>query len=358
MSLLDQLAEDGSLECVGFQFLNEPLLHPRIGEMLEYAHSIGLRSMICTNGTVLNDRLIGLLARTSPSLLKVSVQDVNPKTFNIVKGTKMDIAEFKRRVANLVRRLLTEPGFKSRLELDAAVSVRTGSSWFRRRGMLEKLLGVDKTDQTINGADDQMLWHLRDFLKHLVLHTGAAIDWSTFLPDLTHIKTWAKDYVPTATIGPGVTLELKGFYDWVGIEKHKPITYGACPRLNHVVVNYKGDFQLCCVDTLGKTAIGNLFDEKLTDVLAKPEALAKLLRSSSYEIPTEHCRTCLGASTARGVAFLNLKNRIGDGNPKFVPESKRDVSASLEKLSEKEHHAGHPKVAKAFEACLDAQATR
>lgn len=350
--LLDQLAEDGSLECVGFQFLNEPLLHPKIGEMLEYAHAVGLRTLISTNGTVLNDRLINLLARTSPSLLKVSVQDVNPETFKIVKGTKMDIEEFKRRISNLVKRRLTEPVFKSRLELDVAVPVRMGNSWFRRRGMLEKILGVALTDQTINDADDRMVGHLRDFLKHLEKHAGAPIDWDKFLPDLTHTKTWAKDYVPTASLGPGITLELKGFHDWVGIKDHKPITYGSCARLNHVVVNYKGDFQLCCVDTHGKTAIGNLFDEKLSDVLARPDALAKILRAPGYEIPTEHCRICLGASTSRGVAFMNLKNRCRSGHPKFVPESERDASASLERLKKSEHYAGHPKVAEAIEESL------
>ena len=63
--LLDQLAEDGSLEHVTFQFLNEPLLHPKIEELLNYAHGVGLRSLISTNGTILNERILNLLAHES-----------------------------------------------------------------------------------------------------------------------------------------------------------------------------------------------------------------------------------------------------------------------------------------------------
>ena len=93
-AVLDQLAEDGTLERVGFQFLNEPLLHPEVGAILAYAHQRGLRTYISTNGTVLNERIVDLLATTSPTHLKVSVQDVNPKTFNVVKGTKLSFEEF------------------------------------------------------------------------------------------------------------------------------------------------------------------------------------------------------------------------------------------------------------------------
>src|SRR5687768_2647156 len=102
--LLDELAADASLECVGFQFLNEPLLHPKIEEILDYTHKVGLKSLVSTNGTVLNERVINLLARTSPTFLKVSVQDVNPNTFNVVKGTRMTFDEFKTRIVNLLRR--------------------------------------------------------------------------------------------------------------------------------------------------------------------------------------------------------------------------------------------------------------
>lgn len=337
--VLDQLAEDGSLKLVGFQFLNEPLLHPEIEAILLYAHSVGLRTFVCTNGTILNQPIIDLLARISPTKLKISVQDVNPETFKVIKGTKMDYEEFKRRIANLVRRRLSDENFRSNIEIDIAVPVKRGGRLFRKRSWRERVFGVTFTDQTINDANDTLVNHIKGFLKYLETEAQAPIGWANFNPDLYNTKTWKEGYVPTARVGPGITLELKGFSDWIGIDKKRPVTYGTCSRLEHVVINYEGNFQLCCIDTHGKTAIGNVFDLSIKEILSKPASIAKLLRAPGHELPTEHCRTCMGAPTRRGVMLLNLSNRFRRSYPKFVPEDQRNPVEALVRLRKKEQSA-------------------
>jgi MoaA/NifB/PqqE/SkfB family radical SAM enzyme len=348
--VLDDCARDGSLRFVGFQHLNEPLLHPKIGAILDYAHALGLRTYLCTNGTILTPRTVDLLARTSPTRLKVSVQDVNPHTFNRVKGTRVDFVDFQHRVAALVERRLTDPGFTTRIEIDVAVPhLRT-----RRR----KLLGLTHSDKSINDADATLARYLEEFLRTLEsLAPSAKIDWSTFAPDLRHIKTFRPDYVPTTVIGPGVTLELKGFFDWLGIEGHRPVRYGACPRLVQLVINYRGELQLCCVDTSGKTSVGNVLTESLGDIIARPDALAKLLRAPGYELPTEHCRRCMGAPTRRGVAVLNVLNRVKHGHPAFVPEANRGAPDALRTLRAQEAGEGHERVVRAIDESLACAAT-
>ena len=350
--ILDQLAEDGSLEMVGFQFLNEPLLHPGIEAILAYAHQVGLRTFVSTNGTILNQRIIDILAHASPTKMKISVQDVNPKTFKVVKGTKMSYEEFRERVAKFVHRRLTDEQFRTKVEIDIAVPIKTGGRAVRKRSWLEHALGVTFTDQTINDANQELLQHIKEFLHYLETEARAPIEWERFNPDLYNVKTWTRDYVPTARIGPGITLELKAFYDWIGIDRKLPVTYGSCERLNHVVLNYKGDFQLCCADTHGKTAIGNVFERPLKEILAEPANLAKLLRAPGHELPTEHCRRCKGAPTRRGVAILNFTNRFRSRNPRFIPEAQRDSVAALARLRERERAANQTAVVSAIDEAL------
>ena len=255
-------------------------------------------------------------------------------------------------MANLVRRRLTDARFQTAIEVDVAVPVRSHNQLVKKRGWLERLCGVTFTDQTINNADGQLLAHIRAFLAYLEREAQATIDWEHFNPDLYNTKTWTEDYVPTARLGPGITLELKAFYDWIGIDRKRPVTWASCPRMTHVVINYKGDFQLCCPDTHGKTAIGNVFQEPLKAIIAKPDNLAKLLRAPGYEIPTEHCRRCLGAPTRRGTLLLNLSNRFRHGLPKFIPEHRRDAAAALDRLRDRERAAGQPPVVAAIDASL------
>jgi len=343
--LLDECARDGSLCFVGFQHLNEPLLHPKIEAILDYAHALKLQTYVCTNGTILTPRNVDLLARTSPTRLKVSVQDVNPETFNRVKGTRVEFSDFVRRVAALVERRLTDPGFTTRIEIDVAVP--------HLRSRRRKLLGLTHSDKTINDADAMLAHWLEEFLRTLEsLAPSAKIDWSALTLDLRHIKTFRPDYVPTTVIGPGVSLELKGFFDWLGIDDHRPIRYGACPRLVQLVINYRGDLQLCCVDVHGKTSIGNVFTESLADIIARPEGLAKLLRAPGYELPTEYCRQCMGAPTRRGVAVLNVLNRAKHGHPAFVPEADRDPMVALGTLRRQEVGRRHPQVVEAIDESL------
>lgn len=338
--VLDECAKDGSLEFVGFQFLNEPLLHPEIAAILDYAHGLGLPTYVSTNGTILNPRLIDMLARTSPTRLKVSVQEVNPDTFKVVKGTKMRFEEFRKRVGALIERRLTDANFRTQIALDVAVPAY-------KRSVMEKVWGISQSDKTINDADETLRLRLVEFLKSLEsLAPSVKVDWDSLNLDLSNKKTFRPGYEPTAVIGPGITLELKGFFDWLGIERRRPVTYGACQRLETVTVNYTGDLLLCCIDTHGKTSIGNVFEEPLHRIISKSDSVAKLLRAPGYELPTEHCRTCVGAETKRGVTFLNFVNRYRYGYPKFVPEAERDPAKALGELRARElSQANHAIVA-------------
>ena len=61
MRILKQLGEHELTKRVAFHVMGEPLLHPRFDEILAQAHSMGLKVVINTNGSLLSSGLNGTL---------------------------------------------------------------------------------------------------------------------------------------------------------------------------------------------------------------------------------------------------------------------------------------------------------
>jgi len=80
----------------------EPLLHPRIFDLIRIARESGLRSMMFTNGTLLDHERCRLLVESGLTLLKVSLWAGSPETFHQnYPGT--DPAHFQTVVDGVVR---------------------------------------------------------------------------------------------------------------------------------------------------------------------------------------------------------------------------------------------------------------
>lgn len=79
----------------------EPLLHPEIDSMVRYAASRGIRSMLTTNGTLLDDAMAERLLRSGLDRLTVSV-DGDDATHERIRD--FPLRELRERVALLKRR--------------------------------------------------------------------------------------------------------------------------------------------------------------------------------------------------------------------------------------------------------------
>lgn len=70
--LVDQIP--AYVETVTFSLFGEPLLHPQLPEMIEYAAARGFRTSLATNGTLLKDERLARLACTPLNVLNVSFE--------------------------------------------------------------------------------------------------------------------------------------------------------------------------------------------------------------------------------------------------------------------------------------------
>ncbi len=79
-------ASDHGIKDVGFALWGEPLLHPRILEMISYAHGKGLRARISTNAIALNNELSDRLLAYPLKSVEISMDGSTRDEYRIGKG--------------------------------------------------------------------------------------------------------------------------------------------------------------------------------------------------------------------------------------------------------------------------------
>jgi radical SAM protein with 4Fe4S-binding SPASM domain len=89
MRIADQLRQSG---CIWLLVTGgEPLIHEDFEEMWNYAHGIGLRLSLFTNGSMLTDKKISVLRQAPPENIEVSVYSLSGQTQKIITGNTLDV---------------------------------------------------------------------------------------------------------------------------------------------------------------------------------------------------------------------------------------------------------------------------
>src|SRR5208337_1415674 len=68
--------------------VGEPLFHPNIIEMIEYANKNGIHTMIGTNGTLLTKDLTNRLFNSGLDIIELSIDAATSSTYNKIRGGK------------------------------------------------------------------------------------------------------------------------------------------------------------------------------------------------------------------------------------------------------------------------------
>ena len=84
------------VESLVFSLMGEPLLHPRLHEMIDYAADKGLRPILFTNGTLLEGEALTRIARSRLSVLNMSIE-ADQENADEMRG--VDLAVLRRNLA-------------------------------------------------------------------------------------------------------------------------------------------------------------------------------------------------------------------------------------------------------------------
>ena len=220
--------------------MGEPLLHPRLAELLDIAGALGFRVCLVTNGTLLPRQLPTL--EGSPALHKLSV---SLHSFE-GNGRQDAAAPYLEGVWQAAQRLSS-------------------------RGVLCALrLWNDGAAQRCNGR-------VQAFLSEKIGR------------DVEKLPRDARD---NRTLGPNLFLERAARFDWPDLaapESGANFCHGLTRQL---AVLCDGTVTPCCLDGEGTIALGNLFTQSLPEILQSPRAAAMAAGFAARKPSEELCCRC------------------------------------------------------------------
>ena len=230
--------------------MGEPLLHPDLETLIDEAAALGFHVCLTTNGTLLPQRIDGLLARCE-ALYKISV---SLHAFE---------ANTEARVGRPFLQYVDEciAAAKALGERGTIVALRLWN-------------GDNPTAQTEaqNGRNDEVLARLREQFS---------TEWT---PNRRGYR-----------LGQGVYLEWGEVFDWPTTDGSTP-DYGArshCFAMkDHVAVLCDGQVLPCCIDCDGVMPLGNLNDAPLSEILAGERSQEFLSALAENRLNFPLCRHC------------------------------------------------------------------
>ena len=231
--VLQQL--EGKTGYIYYHLMGEPLTHPDLPVFLQMAAEKGLRSIITTNGTLLRKRGEEILAA---GLHKVSV---SLHSFEEAEGAAFE--DYLQQVADFADKAN---------EKDVLVSLRLWNRGYDE-GRNDAALAFLRRRLAGEWTENSRGYRIRE---KLYLEWGDRFEW----PDME-----AADR--------GENVFCYGLKDQFGI---------LCD----------GTVVPCCLDSEGAIALGNVFTQELTDILASPRASAMAEGFACRRATEELCRRC------------------------------------------------------------------
>lgn len=219
-----------------FHLMGEPLLHPNLAEFLKIAGDFGFKVILTTNGTLLNKQQEILL--NAPALHKVNIS----------------LHAFE---AN---------------DLAVPFEEYLNDCFSFGKAMEGKKLVVYRLWN--NGGADELNQQILDTMKR-------------FFPE-----PWT-DNRQGKRIGERIFLEYGDKFDWPDLAAPEGSERVFCYGLrDQAGVLCDGTVVPCCLDHEGDIALGNLFEEDMDAILAKPRAAAIYNGFTKKEAAEELCRKC------------------------------------------------------------------
>ena len=229
----------GRVRYLYLHVMGEPLLHPRLEELLAIAAGLGFRICLTTNGTLLGERGEGVLA--SPGVHKVSV------SLHSAEGNGME-------------------------DMAAYLS----AAWdFSRRASAAGIICALRL-WNLGGAEERN----GEILSFLGERVGC---WPLSLPQPRR-GSWK--------LGERLYLEQAERFDWPDLSAPETGTRSCLGLREQIAVLCGGTVVPCCLDHEGDVPLGSLLEQSLEEILEGPRARALVRGFSEGRPPEALCRRC------------------------------------------------------------------
>ena len=293
--IISDLAVNNALDdYLLFNALGEPLMYSGLFDLIKFANEVGLKTKLVTNGSLLTKNNIESLLDSNPTLLKISVESLDSEIFSQLRGTTIKFETYVERIANLIASSL-EIGthLRSYIQLDLIYAEPI-------KYLVNRWFGLESPDPGRTG----LYTRKRRLNRDLESFIGKLVNDGYIQSDcLKTIRFDDKAYdskeKPLVSISRDIGFHIKPYERWKDIfERQYPIAddVRGC-QVDNLAVHADGRVVLCCIDYNASTAIGNIFDKSLDEILTEPGNVAIIndLRQGKYHF--DCCKSCRGNTT-------------------------------------------------------------
>jgi len=285
LDLRDQIRKDGLAETISFHVMGEPTLHKDLVKFCRVATEGGLKVSLVTNGSRLSDAMSSALLDTRLSKISVSLRSSNDEYYSeIFKASKrLDYEAYLQQIRSLIaessQRGPSHPTFIVIRVFQKHISdvlrdkVRDQDSLYDTEGMIAMLRGWG---EELSGMTSEELCRESpgqfSARQYIPLTPRAAIVSNRIM------RWWQREADLVNTKYPALISYCSGFN-------------------NQFAVLADGRVTACCLDYEGHTALGNVKESPLKDILDGSRVSDFVGSFDRLRPPTKTCANCLGGNT-------------------------------------------------------------
>ena len=272
----------GWLQALGYQgtlyfhVLGEPLLHPGIFDAVDRAAEAGMRPVLFTNGGALTSPVIRSILASKACELVISMQTINRQSYEMLRKTAFGWHTYVARI-------------------QSALAMANDEGLNKNGCLFRVSLGVKKPDpehpEDLYFLDYESVEHVKASIAEIFSQVEKL--------DLTNVFSQLDRNGPSnmavAQVAEFLSLSFKPMGNWRTVYRDKPVEQGRCETFGkEMAVLSKGDVIFCHLDYDGRTAIGNVAEKPLPEIISAPEFVRMAQAFASGSAVARGCEYCRG----------------------------------------------------------------
>jgi len=300
-NIISELGSNGICEKITFHVMGEPTLHKDFFEILDHAVNEKVKVGLTTNGSGLGGETGRRLLDYNLYQLDISLQTPDERSFALRKAGNRKFEDYlngilgffdayhARHSDTIFKFRFLNTRFKKKTMEDRLGPVRVISSTGELRdtfrywaGRIYDIIGIpqEKRDTSLRKIDELVSykWNVVEIYPNVFFETYVLSDWAHAFGDGDIRDAWA----------------------------------GYCFGMrDHFAILYNGDVTLCCIDYEGHTALGNLHNSSLKEILSSDELGRIIDGFKQFRLVHPFCKRCLGSKSLSSWLVKPVASVIG-----------------------------------------------
>ena len=298
---ITEIGAKGVCEKITFHVMGEPTLHKDFFKILDHARKERVNVGLTTNGASLGRRIGKQLIDYDLYQIDVSIQTPDEESFKLRGAGALGFETY-------IGGILDFFSNYKKQEYNTIIKFRFMNTRFQKKGMEKKRGPVRLISSTTELREMFCQWAGRIY-DILGVNKEKRISAFQKLNKLVSHK-WN-----VVEIYPNVYFETYVLNEWGNAFDPQDIREawgGYCFGMrDHFSILHNGDVILCCIDYDGQTAIGNINDSSLEEILSSDRFGEIMKGFKRFQLVHPHCKRCLGSQSFSSWLVKPIASVIG-----------------------------------------------